>query len=180
MASDKKGEVKLKNIRHSLAHLLAASVLKKYPKTKLGIGPTIENGFYYDFLFPKPLHEKELAEFESEMRRIISAELQFSGKKISGLEAKKMFKGQPFKLELIKEYIKDKKPLTAYETGEAFVDLCKGGHVKNTREIKADAFKLTHLAGAYWKGNEKNKMLTRIYGVAFNTKKEGGTATFFR
>jgi threonyl-tRNA synthetase len=162
----------LEEIRHSLAHLLAAAVLKKYPKTKLGIGPVIENGFYYDFQFPKPIEESELKEFEKEMRRLINAQLEFKGEKLTPLKAKKMFRGQPFKQELVKEFSKEKKALTAYHTGDIFTDLCRGGHIKNTKEINPESFKLTHLAGAYWKGSEKNPMLTRIYGLAFNNKQE--------
>ena len=165
----------LEKIRHSLAHLLAAAVLKKYPKTKLGIGPTIEHGFYYDFLFLKPLNESELVELEKEMRRLINLKLPFIGEAITPLKAKKLFKDQKFKLELIKDFSKDKQDLTTYHTGEIFTDLCRGGHVDNTSEINPDGFKLTHLAGAYWKGSEKNPMLTRIYGLAFATKEELAT-----
>ncbi len=163
---------KIENIRHSLAHLLAAAVLKKYPGTKLGIGPTIENGFYYDFLLPKPISNEDLPELEKIMKEFIKSNLPFSGRKINPREAKKLFKDQPFKLELIQEFSQSKKQLKIYKTGEIFVDLCRGGHVKNTKEIDPEAFKLTHLAGAYWRGNEKNPMLTRIYGLAFLTKKE--------
>ncbi len=163
---------KIENIRHSLAHLLAAAVLKKYPGTKLGIGPTIENGFYYDFLLPKPISNEDLPELEKIMKEFIKSNLPFSGRKINPREAKKLFKDQPFKLELIQEFSQAKKQLKIYKTGEIFVDLCRGGHVKNTKEIDPEAFKLTHLAGAYWRGNEKNPMLTRIYGLAFLTKKE--------
>ena len=173
---------KIENIRHSLAHLLAASVLQKFPQAKLGIGPTIENGFYYDFLLPRPLTPDDLKEFEKSIRDLIKKELPFSGKKISSLEAKKNFCDQPFKLELIKDFVKEKKILTIYsilnpkasrlEPKAYFVDLCRGGHVKNTREINPDAFKLMSIAGAYWRGNEKNKMLTRVYGLAFENKKE--------
>ncbi|MEK7212775.1 MAG: threonine--tRNA ligase, partial [Patescibacteria group bacterium] len=160
--------------------------------TKLGIGPTIENGFYYDFLFKKPISPEVLPELEKLMREFISGKLEFKGKAVSPAEAKKVFsagggsafggKNQPFKLDLIKEFVKGKKKLTIYETRTPktynlkpityFVDLCRGGHVKNTKEIDPQAFKLTHLAGAYWRGDEKNPMLTRIYGAAFNTKKE--------
>lgn len=165
-------ENNLDGIRHSLAHLLAAAVLEKYPKAKLGIGPTIEHGFYYDIQFPKAVSPEELKGFEKAMRKFIGAKLSFSGRKVTPAEAKKIFKDQPFKLDLIKEFVKEKKPLTVYKTGDIFLDLCRGGHVKNTSEIDSDAFTLTHLAGAYWRGSEKNPMLTRIYGLAFNTKKE--------
>lgn len=162
----------LDEIRHSLAHLLAAAVLKLFHGTKLGIGPTIENGFYYDFLFTKPLTPETLPKLEELMRDYIRAALPFSGKKITPAAAKKLFAKQPFKLDLIKEFAEEKKQLTAFRTGDIFEDLCRGGHVKNTNEIDPGSFKLTHLAGAYWRGSEKNPMLTRIYGVAFSTKQE--------
>src|SRR3989344_8664214 len=159
-------------IRHSLAHLLAAAVLEKLPKTKLGIGPVIENGFYYDFKFEKDPGADILPELEKTMRRMANQHLPFSGKKVTAAEAKKLFKDQPFKVDLINEYAKDGKTLTVYKTGDVFQDLCKGGHVKNTKEINPEAFKLTHMAGAYWRGNEKNPQLVRIYALAFGTKKE--------
>ncbi|MEK7541901.1 MAG: threonine--tRNA ligase [Patescibacteria group bacterium] len=162
----------IENIRHSLAHLLAMAVLARFPKAKLGIGPVIEHGFYYDFKLPKPLAPEDLPELEKTMRELIAQNLVFSGEKITPQKARTLFAAQPFKLELIKEFIKEKKQLTAYRTGDAFLDLCKGGHVKNTSEIPADAFKLTHIAGAYWRGSEKNPQLTRIYGLAFQTKEE--------
>ena len=159
-------------IRHSLAHLLAAAVLKKFPKAKLGIGPVIENGFYYDFLLPRSLTPDDLKEFEKSIREMIRTNLPFSGKKVTPAEAKKIFKEQQFKLDLIKEFTKEKKGLTTYKTGEIFLDLCRGGHVKNTKEINPDGFKLDRIAGAYWRGDEKNPQLQRIYGLAFETKKE--------
>ncbi len=179
----------LDEIRHSLAHLLAAAVLERFPKAKLAIGPTIENGFYYDFLFPKPLEEGDLEKLENRMRDFITSGFPFSGTRVTPKEAKNLFKGQTFKLELISEFQKEKKPLTIYTTGikqktlskpfefknstlQYFIDLCRGGHVKNTKEINPEAFRLSHIAGAYWKGNEKNPMLTRVYGIAFETKKE--------
>ena len=154
------------NIRHSLAHLLAMAVLKKFPKAKLGIGPTIENGFYYDFKLPKPIGPEDLKEFEAEIKRLILEKLDFKGEKVSADKARKTFKDQPFKRDLIKEFSSGKKQLTFYHTGN-FTDLCKGGHVKNTSEINPDGFALTKIAGAYWRGDEKNPQLTRIYGVAF-------------
>ncbi len=164
--------------RHSLAHLLAAAVLKKFPGAKLGIGPTIENGFYYDFLLPRTLTPEDLKEFESAMKNLAKSKLEFSGKKVTPAEAKKLFKNQPFKLDLIKEFVKEKKPLTVYKTADKktgkvyFLDLCRGGHVKNTDDINPDAFKLNKIAGAYWRGDEKNPQLQRIYGLAFETEKE--------
>lgn len=162
----------LENIRHSLAHLLAAAVLRKFPNAKLGIGPVIEDGFYYDFKLPRSLTPEDLKEFEKTMRDLIRQKLTFSGQKVKAAEAKRIFKNQPFKLDLIKEFIKEKKELTVYKTGEVFEDLCRGGHVKNTGEINPDSFLLDRIAGAYWRGNEKNPQLQRIYGIAFATKKE--------
>jgi threonyl-tRNA synthetase len=158
----------LDKIRHSLAHVLAMAVLEKFPDAKLAIGPVIEHGFYYDFLLPGVVGEADFTELEKSMRRIINKKTEFSGKKITPDEAKKMFAGQQFKLELIDEFSADGKELTAYTSG-SFTDLCRGGHVENTSEIDAGAFKIMKTAGAYWRGSEKNPMLTRIYAVAFET-----------
>ena len=165
-------EKDIEKIRHSLSHLLAAAVLEKFPKTKLGIGPTIEDGFYYDFLLPRPIEEKELKELEKTMRGYIKDGLVFSGKKMTSRDAKKLFKDQPFKLELIDDIKKEKEIQIIYKTKGILTDLCKGGHVKNTGDIPESGFMLQKIAGAYWRGDEKNKMLTRIYGLAFHTKKE--------
>lgn len=160
----------LHNIRHSLAHLLAIAVLEKDPGAKLGIGPVIDNGFYYDFEFsndytPTP---EDLKGFEKAMRKMVNKGIPFEGRAVSVDEAKKMFATQPYKTELINEFVGVGKDLTLYKTGD-FTDLCKGGHVENTKEIPADGFTVTHTAGAYWRGNEKNPMLTRIYGLAFES-----------
>lgn len=171
-SKQKSPATKIENIRHSLAHILAAAVKEKYPKVKLGMGPVIENGFYYDFQFPQEFSADNLKDIEQRMREIIAKHLRFSGKKISEAEGKKIMKGQTFKLELIKDLSKDKQSLSIYNTGDIFLDLCRGGHVKNTSEIPPDAFCLTHVAGAYWKGDEKKAQLTRIYGLAFASKKE--------
>jgi threonyl-tRNA synthetase len=165
------------SIRHSLAHLLAAAVLEKFPKAKLGIGPVIENGFYYDFKLPRSLTPEDLKELEHEMRRLAAQKLPFKGEKITPTKARKLFKDQPFKLELIKDFIHPpkgvkKQPLSIYKTGDVFFDLCRGGHVKNTSEINVNAFRLEKIAGAYWRGNEKNPQLQRVYGLAFTTPKE--------
>ncbi|MDR3581720.1 MAG: threonine--tRNA ligase, partial [Candidatus Pacebacteria bacterium] len=165
-------------IRHSLAHLLAAAVLKEFPDAKLGIGPTVENGFYYDFLLPRAVTPDDLKTFEKTMRTLINKKLPFTGRAVSVDEAKKLSAAQPFKLELINDFSAEDKELTVYETGDVvgagappiFVDLCRGGHVENTSEIPADAFKLDKIAGAYWRGDEKNQQLQRIYGVAFESK----------
>lgn len=160
---------KIEEIRHSLAHVLASAVMEYWPKTKLAIGPAIENGFYYDMETPKPLTPDDLEKLEARMKEIIKENQKFVGKKVTKITAKKQFKQSPYKLEIIKEL--PGTTVGTYQNGE-FLDLCKGGHVKNTSEINPNAFKLTKIAGAYWRGNEKNKMLTRIYGVAFETEQE--------
>jgi len=159
----------LDNIRHSFAHILAAAVKKLYPKAHLGIGPVIENGFYYDF-DKITITDKDLPRIEKEMRKIASQKLFFKRELWVIAKAKKFFAGQPYKLELIRD-LKVKK-VGIEHTGNVFIDLCRGGHVKDTKELPLDAFKLTHVAGAYWKGDEKQPMLTRVYGAAFTTKKE--------
>ena len=159
----------IEKIRHSLAHIMASSVLELWPKTKLGMGPAIENGFYYDFQLPKKLEENDLAEIEKKMKELILQKLKFEKQNITKRRAKKLFAIQPYKLELIKDLPGEN--VSIYQTGE-FVDLCKGPHIKSTKEIAPNSFKLTKIAGAYWKGSEKNKMLTRIYGLAFQTEKE--------
>ncbi len=159
----------IEKIRHSLAHIMAQAVLEFWPKTKLGIGPVIENGFYYDIEIKNPLTPEDLIKLESRMKELIKENQKFTGKEISKSVAKKLFKDQPYKLELIKDL--PGKTVGTYQNGN-FIDLCRGGHIKNTGEIDSNAFKLTKIAGAYWKGSEKNKMLTRIYGVAFGTAKE--------
>ena len=170
--SNSSGDKSLEKIRHTLAHLLAAAVLEQFPNAKLGMGPAIENGFYYDFDLKKPITPEDLPKLEKRIRQYIKKGFETTGKKVSPAQAKKLFKDQPYKLELIKDFSKDKKQITIYETGGLFTDLCKGGHTKSTKQIKSDAFKLTHLAGAYWKGDEKNKQLQRVYGVAFSSKEE--------
>jgi threonyl-tRNA synthetase len=168
----KEASPNLDAVRHSLAHLLAAAVLEKYPDAKLGIGPAVDNGFYYDILFPQPLEEGALKELEEKMREYITADLPFSGEKVSASEAKKLFARQPFKLDLIREFEDGGQELTSYKTGDVFLDLCRGGHVAKTSEIPTDAFMLHKIAGAYWRGDEKNDMLTRIYGLAFGSKND--------
>lgn len=153
--------------RHSLAHLLAIAVLNKYPDTKIAIGPAIENGFYYDFEFSKKFEESNLKNLEKEILKLISQNLKFKKEEISKTAAQEIFKDQPYKLELLADL---ENPII-YKTGD-FVDLCEGPHISDTSELNPEAFKLTRVAGAYWKGDEKNKMLTRIYGVAFETKEE--------
>lgn len=160
---------KIETIRHSLAHILAHAVQNLYPGTKFGIGPAIENGFYYDFDLPSPISNEDLPKIEAEMKKLISLNLRFEKKLISKEEAKKIFKEDPYKIELIEEIPEEK--VSIYKSGN-FLDLCRGPHVKSTKEIPIDAFKLIKISGAYWRGSEKNRMLTRIYGLAFSTKKE--------
>jgi len=159
------------HIRHSLAHLLATVALEYDPKAKLAIGPTIDNGFYYDILFSVPLGAEMLPKFEKKMRGLANRKLSFERIPVTPMEARERFVSQPFKIELIDELEKKGEDITLYKTGD-FIDLCRGGHVESTSEIPADAFTLSHIAGAYWHGDEKNQMLTRIYGYAFKTKKE--------
>ncbi|MDO8555260.1 MAG: threonine--tRNA ligase, partial [bacterium] len=160
--------------RHSLAHLMAMAVAKKHPGVKLGIGPAIENGFYYDFEFPELDHspsEEKLPVLEGFIRELIAKDIKFEKEEISAEEAMKIFREQPYKLELIDELAKNGEKISIYKAGN-FIDLCAGPHVESTKEINPESFKLTKIAGAYWRGSEKNKMLTRIYGVAFETKEE--------
>lgn len=161
--------MEIKIIRHSLSHILATAIQELYSGTKFGIGPAIENGFYYDFDLKEKLSLQDLPKIERRMKELLKQNLTFKKKTISKTEAKKLFKNQPYKLELIEE-IKGKN-VSIYQAGN-FTDLCSGPHVKSTKEIPPDAFKLTKLAGAYWKGSERNPMLTRIYGLAFQSKKE--------
>lgn len=159
------------HIRHSLAHLLAAAVLNLYPETKLTIGPAIDNGFYYDFEFSQPISDKELPKIEKRMKNILKMWDAFSHREVSASEVKELYKNNPYKSELIEEIIKKGEKITLYTCGE-FTDLCRGGHVESAKTINPDSFKLDRVAGAYWRGDEKNKMLTRIYGIAFETPEE--------
>ncbi len=160
---------KIETKRHSLAHILALATKQIYPNVKLGTGPAIENGFYYDFEFPSKI-KPDLKKIEEKMRQIIKEKIVFKKEIVSKEKAKEIFKNEPFKLELIDEIKEDK--VSLYWCDDKFVDLCKGPHVRSTREIPLDSFKLEKIAGAYWKGKEENKMLVRIYGLAFETKKE--------
>lgn len=157
--------------RHSLAHLLAAAVLELYPDAKNTIGPAIDNGFYYDFDFSTPISDADLKEIEKKMKKLSNSWKGFEKKDVSEKEAKEFFKNNPYKLELIDEIVTKGEPLTLYTSGN-FTDLCRGGHVEDMGKIDSDSWKLHKIAGAYWRGNEKNKMLTRIYGLAFDTKEE--------
>ncbi len=162
---------KIEKIRHSLAHILAMAVLEMYPDTKLGFGPAIENGFYYDFLFSKPITQNDLPIIEEKMREIIKKALPFKKEIWSFERALEFYKNQPLKRELIREK-SDLYNVQIYKTGDHFFDFCKGGHVENTSEIPVDGFKLIKIAGAYFKGDAKREQLTRIYGLAFETKQQ--------
>jgi len=165
---------KLKKIRHSLAHVMAAAVWQMFPETKFGIGPTIENGFYYDFDLPRTLIPEDLPLIEERMKKIIKEDVKFIKKSINIDKAIKFFTkaNQKYKIELLKDLRKKgEKQVTLYKSGD-FVDLCRGPHLKSTKELDPDAFKLVSIAGAYWKGSETNPMLQRIYGVAFENKKD--------
>ena len=174
---EKYEESQLYKIRHSAAHIMAQAVLEMFPDGKFTIGPPIENGFYYDFDLPRNLTPEDLEQIERRMRQIIQDRHEFKKTVVSGEKAKEIFADQPYKLELIEglerggldEYgnpLQEKPEISIYQH-DTFVDLCRGPHVENTREIKPDAFKLMNIAGAYWRGDEKNKMLQRIYGTAW-------------
>jgi threonyl-tRNA synthetase len=160
-------EERLERYRHSAAHIMAEAVTDIFPTAKLGIGPPIDNGFYYDFELPRPLSTEDLPDIEERMRKRIESNVPFEPSQISKDEAAKLFKDQPYKLELIRD-IPDAR-VGLYKQGE-FVDLCQGPHVARTGEVPA--FKLMSVAGAYWRGSEKNPMLQRIYGALFDTKGE--------
>ena len=165
-------EIKIEHNRHTLAHLLASAVLELYPGTKNTIGPAIDDGFYYDFEFPTgvKLSDKDLPALEKKMKGNLKSWTKFTHKEVSEKEAKDIFKDNPYKIELIEEIIKKGEKITLYTCGN-FTDLCRGGHCENpANEIPHDSFKLNRVAGAYWRGSEDNAMLTRIYGLAFETK----------
>ncbi len=189
---------KLHNLRHSLAHILASAVLEMFPKAQLGVGPVIENGFYYDFLLPRSLTPQDLSKLEKRMRALVQEKLAFERQEMTTAEAKKFFadRNQPFKVQLIGDIEKfgttkadeilnseklkvesgkadpgSPEKVSLYQTGK-FIDLCRGGHVDSTSRIRTDAFKLDRASGAYWRGDQKNPQMQRIYGLAFETKDE--------
>ncbi|NOS67007.1 MAG: threonine--tRNA ligase [Candidatus Peribacteraceae bacterium] len=171
----------LYKLRHSLAHVLAQAVLKLWPETKITIGPPIEYGCYYDFLFAKPISDDDLPAIEKEMKKIIQQGQTFRCDELNAADAKKFWKDreQNFKVELIEDLEKNDGVTTVTNYAnlgpkgeETFVDLCRGGHVENLKEIPADGFKIMTLAGAYWRGDEKREQLTRIYVAAFPSKAE--------
>jgi threonyl-tRNA synthetase len=171
--------IQLEHKRHTLAHLLAAAVLVDYPYAKLTLGPAIDHGFYYDIDFSagEAPGDEDLKKIQKHMKKMLGQWKSFDHREVSANEAREVFKGNQFKLELIDEIEQRGETITLYTVGEGtkaeFTDLCRGGHTENpAEEISADAFKLDKIAGAYWRGDEKNPMLTRIYGLAFNTKEE--------
>lgn len=164
--------IELEKMRHTLSHVLAAAVKNIYPEAKFGIGPAIENGFYYDIDFGKTkISDADLPKIEKKMRGIVARKLEMKKHTLSKMEALNWARDhkQDYKVELIEE-LPETEEIGFYDLGDIFTDLCKGPHVKNTSEI--GAFKLTRVAGAYWRGDEKREMLTRIYGVAFATEEE--------
>ncbi|MCL4260440.1 MAG: threonine--tRNA ligase [Anaerolineales bacterium] len=179
---EKYKESYLYKIRHSAAHVMAQAVMEMFPDGKVTIGPPVENGFYYDFDLPRNLTPEDLEAIEKRMRQIVQGKFDFKKTVVSAGEAKKIFADQPYKLELIEglekggadEYgnpLQEKPEISIYQQ-DTFVDLCRGPHVENTKEIKQDAFKLMSIAGAYWRGDENNKMLQRVYGTAWENKKQ--------
>ena len=179
---EKYAESQLYKIRHSAAHIMAQAVLEMFPEAKYTIGPPVENGFYYDFELPEPISNEHLPGLEKRMRQIISGQHDFQKEVLPAEKAREIFKDQPYKLELIAgleeggfdEYGDplDAKPEISIYKHDSFVDLCRGPHVDNTKHINPSAFKLMSIAGAYWRGDENNKMLTRIYGTAWEKPQE--------
>jgi threonyl-tRNA synthetase len=161
------GNDKVERIRHSASHVMAEVVQSLFPEAMFGIGPVIENGFYYDFDLPRPLTPEDIPVIEEKMTEIIARDLPFTREEVSRQEARRIFAHQPYKLELIDEIPEES--MSIYRQG-SFVDLCRGPHVSSTGDITA--FKLLNIAGAYWRGDEKRPMLQRIYGVAFETQEE--------
>ena len=179
---EKYEESHLYKVRHSAAHIMAQAVVEMFPEAKYTIGPPVENGFYYDFDLPRNLTPEDLEKIEKRMRQIVQGKHEFKKTVISAEEARQIFKDQPYKIELIEglekggldEYgnpLKEKPEISIYQH-DTFVDLCRGPHVENTKEVKQDSFKLMSIAGAYWRGDEKNKMLQRIYGTAWESAQQ--------
>lgn len=165
-------ELKKQNekIWHSAAHVFAQALTQIYPTVKIAIGPPIETGFHYDFELEKTLKENNLIELEKKMLEIIKIKDDMIKKEITIEEAKKLFEKNEYKIEMINELEQSGEKKVSIYTNGNFIDLCKGPHVKNISEI--GAIKLLKISSAYWKGNEKNKQLTRVYGIAFKTKEE--------
>lgn len=177
-------DVDLYKIRHSVAHVMAQAVSEHFPEAKIAIGPPIEDGFYYDFALSHTPTEEDLRRIENRMKEILRGRHRFQIREVTPEEARELFQNQPYKLELIEELVQEQYDQDSNESPErnysaittyqhdTFVDLCRGPHVEHTGKIKANAFKLMNAAGAYWRGDEKNEMLTRIYGTAWRNKTE--------
>lgn len=170
MAEKLSAEEKLARVRHSMAHVMAEAVLEMFPTAQIAIGPSIENGFYYDFELPRQLLNEDLEEITEKMKEIINSDKEFIRSEVSREEAREKFKDQKYKLELL-DAIDEKEVVSLYNQGN-FTDLCRGPHVNSTKELRSDSFKLMSIAGAYWRGKESNPMLTRIYGTAWTNKKD--------
>jgi threonyl-tRNA synthetase len=179
---EKYAESQIYKIRHSAAHVMAQAVVEMFPEAKYTIGPPVADGFYYDFDLPRNLTPEDLEQIEKRMRQIIAGKHEFKKKIVSADEARQIFANQPYKLELIDglekggldeygEPLKEKVEISIYQQ-DSFTDLCRGPHVENTRAIKPDAVKLMTVAGAYWRGDEKNKQLQRIYGTAWENAQQ--------
>ncbi len=162
---------KLQMYRHSMAHVLAKALSQVWPEVKLTIGPAVDNGFYYDVDLDHAITPDDFAKIEDKMNEIIKNNEDFVRKEVSKAEALEMFKGNPYKLELINE-LPDNEVITVYYTGDNFVDLCRGPHVENTKFLRTFAFKIDKVNGAYWRGSEKNKMLQRVYVLGFLDKND--------
>ncbi|MCY1151422.1 MAG: threonine--tRNA ligase [Sphaerochaetaceae bacterium] len=170
MAEKLSAEEKLARVRHSMAHVMAEAVLEMFPTAQIAIGPSIENGFYYDFELPRQLLSEDLDEITEKMKAIINSDKEFVRTEVSREEAREKFKDQKYKLELL-DAIDENEVVSLYNQGN-FTDLCRGPHVHSTKELRSDSFKLMSIAGAYWRGKESNPMLTRIYGTAWTNKKD--------
>ncbi len=161
----------LEKARHSLAHILAKALMQLYPETKLTIGPAIEDGFYYDIDLDHSITSDEYDKIEKKMKEILNKGEDFTKKVVSKKEALELFKDNPYKVELINEFPENEE-ISIYYTGDDFFDLCRGPHVESSKKLQNYGFKIHSVNGAYWRGNEKNKMLQRVYVWAFKTKKE--------
>ncbi|MDP3998694.1 MAG: threonine--tRNA ligase [bacterium] len=168
--AEQKDNPQLQVMRHSCEHVLTQTMLKLYPGLKMAMGPATDEGFYFDFDYGEKVSELDFPKIEEEMKKIIKEDLPFIRKESPIEEARKLFADNPYKLEWIDEIEKKKEKAILFSTGKDFVDLCSGPHLESTGEV--GPFKLLSIAGAYWRGSEKNKMLTRIYGTAFETQEE--------
>jgi threonyl-tRNA synthetase len=175
-------ESMLYRIRHSASHIMAQAVLEIFPDGKIAIGPPIDDGFYYDFDLPRSLTPEDLEAIEARMKEIVKGDFAFERREVSATEAKKLFKGQPYKIELIEGLEKggldeygnesDEPPVISTYKQDTFEDLCRGPHVERSGQINPDGLKLMSIAGAYWRGDEKNPQLQRIYGTAWESKED--------